>query len=280
MEVDDLDLDRAPRTRVRSVRVAVGVLIAVGVLVVAIMIQQRVETSAALHKGPWEFDVDFLPAWLPPGFSGELAALRNLPHEVPLRAATWNEDLASAIEKNPWIRRVEKLEKVGASVHFEAIFERPVIAVRGDGQFLLLDSSSTVIDVQPGEELSIEWGIAYYAPRRPAPAARAGERLTHPEFVELQSLVEVLWRDGIFDTYADKIPELTAKPVADGSLIWSILLSNGAELRWGRAPGSERVSPLSNREKLSNLRAVLDDWSNIGTTRLIVLSEETRPIRR
>ena len=79
MQLDDLDLDRESRPRRRTVRVGFVVCAVLAVLILALVIQRQVETSAALHRGPWNFEVDYLPAWLPPGFSGELLALRSLP---------------------------------------------------------------------------------------------------------------------------------------------------------------------------------------------------------
>ena len=144
--------------RAVAVRGAVLLLVVALLLFAAQGIRSRVEQRIAESDGPWELCLLEFPAWIPPDFRGELAGLDHLPETVALRTPRWREELRGRLESNPWVARVRSLERDGGQIHYELDLVRPVIGVRSEDGFLLVDSSGRVIDGVLGAVLDPSWG--------------------------------------------------------------------------------------------------------------------------
>ncbi|MFN0057092.1 MAG: hypothetical protein ACKVX7_01420 [Planctomycetota bacterium] len=237
-----------------------------------------VEESVAAYSGAWSFEMGELPPWLPVGFQGQLAQLKEIPQLVPLRSARWRELCTIAMSANPWVERVLALERQGLCVEFEAQLARPVVALRLREHFALVDAERRIIDLQPGFELDPAWGIPYYSPLSAPPRVAPGDRLEHEEFVELLALVQALRGARAFELWSDRLPEVRARLEADGSLLWYLCCSTGMEAAWGRSPGSRRICPLSVSTKIKNLSELMSNWDRLNGVRLVSLYQEPRAL--
>jgi hypothetical protein len=237
-----------------------------------------VEKSIAEYDGPWLFHFGALPGFVPPGFQGQLEQLRELPKRVSLRSAQWFERCTEAMTENPWIERVVELKREGGAVRFSAQLAQPIVALRLAAGFALVDRRGTVIDVQPGFELAPEWGIPFYCPLR-APAQLApGESLEDEEYRELVQLTVCLLDGKAMDRWNDRIPEIAARCLADGSLLWYLRCSNGMEIEWGRAPNAVKPCALPTATKLRSLSEAMAAWDRLQGVDLVTLSQEPRAL--
>jgi hypothetical protein len=257
--VDDLGTP-ARRGGGGGARRALSLLLAAIVLVVAsIAMERRVARNLAATEGTWRFDGASLPAWFPAGFSGALAEIDRLPEELPLRTASWRDRLAHALERNPWIERVEDVSREPEGIRFTARFLRPVVAVRAEEGYLLVDSTGRVIDLQPGRELLPSWGVPEcIVDGGDLPALAAGTRLEDPRFVEGLSLVRILWESRVLERFPGAIVALDSyTDEQTPGLLWRLHTEVGVFLYWGRAPASPHVSARPEEERIAALEEVL-----------------------
>lgn len=258
--VDDLGTPARGTAPARpAARALLLFLVAISLVIASIGMERRVARTLAATEGRWRFDGSTLPEWFPAGFIGALAEIDRLPETLPLRSATWRERVATALERNPWIERVEAVTRDPYGIGFSARFVRPVIAVRAEDGYLLLDSTGRVIDVQPGRELHPSWGVpeCILDERDLGPLA-PGMVLEDPTFEEGLSLVRALWESRTLERYPGAIPALDAYTEADTpGLLWRLHTTIGVALYWGRAPASDRVSARSVEEKVVTLEEVL-----------------------
>ncbi|MFQ5653502.1 MAG: hypothetical protein ACE5GW_02080 [Planctomycetota bacterium] len=262
--------DEARRPRARRILLAfTGILLlGGGIRATSLWMRHDVDRRLALEEGEWDLRLEALPNWLPGGFRGALGALDDLPATVPLRSARWRERLRNALEANPWIAHVSGLERHGGQIRFEATFPRPVVGVRADGGFLLVDSSGRVIDFQEGERLDRSWGIPEYlaldgATSRRSPGALLEEEGQGEEYRQLFALLRTLWEARVFETWPGAIPEISCEQLPAGDRRWRLILAHGTMLHWGRSPASELPSVLPLSAKLRNLRSVLEVWPRL-----------------
>lgn len=267
-----------PRNWPLRVGITCGLLLVC--LTASFIVRSRIDDAIAVESGDWRLWLQELPPWFPTGYRGSLVELDRLPETLSLRPPWGRDRLRSALEQNPWIDAVTSLERDGERIRFRARFARPIVGVRTVTGFALLDDDGRIIDSQPGGELYDEWRIPLYLPDAGVldPPPRPGTLLGSEEFVELVSLLDVLWEARVFDRWPGVIRDLVSEPAASGGRLWIIRLRNGIEAAWGRAPASPHLSPLSSRARLENLRRVLSRWQDLASTRDIELWTEKQPV--
>lgn len=242
-----------------------------GLLVVAIilggshLLRQGVEEDRSRAAGEWELHLDAVPTWIPAGFKGHLQELATIPRTVSLRSSYWRPRIVEALEENPWIERVERLDKEADGVRFEARFVRPVVGVQAQGGFLLCDSRGQVVDFAPGRDLSPSWRVpAYRSETGVLPRLESGAALGTPEFEQLFGLLQILWDGGIYERWASVLRRLTTRPRPDGDRFWILEAHQGPQLDWGRAPGNPRLAALPIERKLEHLERTLRQIDRLG----------------
>ena len=266
----------------RAVAVRGGVwLLGVALLLVGAQgIRFRVEQRIAESDGSWELRPLEFPGWIPPDFRGELAGLDHLPETVALRTPRWREELRTRLESNPWVAQVRSLERDGGRIHYELDLVRPVVGVRSEDGFLLVDSSGCVIDGVLGSLLDPCWGIPEYHPGGgPGPHLAAGERLGGEEIRQLLGLVERLARAHIFDRWPGVIREVYAHHGRDVDLFWVLYLEQGTRVEWGRAPGSRLAAAQSTEAKVRNLVETLRYWRDLDGAGVVEIFGDQAVVR-
>lgn len=257
----------------------VGLLLATGVAFhrLARGLRQHAEGQAQAVAGDWRVVLDGAPAWIPPGFEGQLADLALLPRQSSLVGSAWRDRLRESLAAHPWVRSVHRVDRDGPRIRFTADLARPVVGIRSVEGFLLCDSGGRVIDHQPGERLHEAWRIPSYRPEAgPLPVLRSGSLLVGPEYDELFDLLEVLWGASIYARYADLLPRLFTRSSATGDRFWWLVLEAGPDLDWGRAPG--RVDGIDAQRKVDHLLRVLKVRHALGEVPSVRLWEGFGPL--
>ena len=227
-----------------------------GVLVYA---KDEVDQRLARAGGVWSIDHGTLPSWCPHNFRGELDSLRSIPARVSLESLRWRDQVRVELLKNPWIARVQRIERIADGIGFEGEFVRPSVGVRCEGGWLLIDGAGRVIDFQEGDFLDESWRIPEYFPERGSlHRFDPGQSMSGSEFSELLSITAILWRERIFDRIPGFIHEIAANRDPAGKRLWSFHTNLGIPLRWGRAPASEAPKVCSIEQKLACLRKVIE----------------------
>lgn len=258
--VDDLGTPPSRGSGGSGVAQGFALLVAfVGVVAVSLLMERSVARNLASAGGRWSFEASSLPEWFPAAETGILDEIERLPEEVPLRTATWRERVAAALERSAWIERVDEVTRTADGIEFTARFLRPVMAVRDEDGYLLIDSAGRVIDRQAGRELHPSWGVPeYIIAGRDWPPLSPGTRIEDPEFEECLSLVRVLWEHRTFERFPGAIPAIDAYTQADTpGVLWRLHSSTGVALYWGRAPASVHISARPAEEKVRTLEEVL-----------------------
>lgn len=256
------ELIDAPRRSVSGVvslpvlmaSLALALVLAFGI----VEVKESVDLRIARAGGEWELEPRGLPAWMPVGFGGEMAALRELPETVSLRSVRWRQQVRGTLLDSPWIQRVGHIDLEGDRMTFEAEMTRPVVGVRCHQGFLLVDSTGVVIDLQHGDSLDSAWGIPEYVPEKGGiEPLDPGVPLIGQEFRELVGLLEVLWSEGIYQRWPGVLPQVTCRLDDGDRRLWHLTTSSGTHLYWGRSPSSNSAEVATIDEKITCLRKVL-----------------------
>ena len=280
------DLGTEVEAEIRGERAGLLVLIAVialAIIACSTWMEGRVAERLRITEGAWQFDRAALPAWIPSDFRGTLAAIERVPETVPLRSANWRRRVANALEANPWVESVQRIDRTSRGVTFSARFLRPVVAVQVIDGFLLLDSTRRVIDTLQGSELDPAWNLPIYYPQRSdLPLLAPGTLLDQPEFEECLAIVRELWEVRIPERFPGQIPSLECYAEARSpGLLWRLNTPHGVHLYWGRSPASEQVSLRSAQHKIRSLEEVLDAGEAIrGAGGISLYDEEPTVVGR
>ncbi|MAW78529.1 MAG: hypothetical protein CMJ95_14270 [Planctomycetes bacterium] len=227
-----------------------------GILVYA---KDEVDRRLARAGGTWSIDFGILPDWFPPGFKGQLESLQSVPSRVSLLSIRWREETQREVTENPWVARVERINRTAHGIGFEGQFNRPSIGVRCEGGWLLVDGVGRIIDFQSGDFLAEAWRIPEYIPEQgDLQRIDPGQILRGSEFAELLSVMAVLWQERIFDRVPGFIQELAVTRDEGGERLWRFHTNVGIPLGWGRAPASAAPKVSTIEKKLGCLRQILE----------------------
>lgn len=258
-----------------------GAILVVVALVVGLSayLKHRYEEDTTTAVGDWELQLDRIPQWIPGDFEGQLVALTEIPQRVSLRSSHWRRRVHEELENNPWIARVDHLEREGEGIRFRAEFVRPVVGIQARGGYLLCDSKGKVIDFQPGLNLESAWRVPEYRPERgPLDPREDLVLLSETEFEELFSLLEVLWQGGIYERWASVLQRINTRTNPEQDRFWLLEVDRGPNLDWGRAPASRRVIALDANRKLDHLNRTLRYLSELKDVPEIRLWEPGGPL--
>ncbi len=230
--------------------------------------------------GGWELSVDGAPRWWCESLLGGRSGILDLPDCVPLRTPYWRDRLERELASNPWIERVDAIERGAGSIRFRARVLRPVAALRAGDRFLVLSSVGQVLDALPAAHFFDRWAVPIWAPQRGLdPPAETGDTIEGDEAKQALAILTAIACAGVLDRWPGAIRELYALPAAGaGDLDWRLVLASETHLDWGRSPASRLPQPLATGGKLANLVEVLEDWERLKGAGLIEIGMESRPL--
>lgn len=254
-------------------------LTAVGLLVATQHMRLAVAERSAETAGGWQLARETLPAWWSASAGNAFDAMAALPDEIPLATAFWRERLESALGAMPWIDRVDSVERGDGAIHFRATVLRPVAVVRAGDGFVFLSSTGSVIDVARGASYRPQWAVPEWAPQEgPLDACEVGAPIGGDEVAQAVSILAAVVRHHVLERWPGAIREIHAQPLAGGDNAWRLVLANGTQLAWGRAPASRLPQPLSTARKVENLLSVMRDWERLDGAGVIEIGMAAQPL--
>lgn len=178
--------------------------------------------------------------------------------------------VAAALRANPWIRRVEKVERVYPDkirVRYE--FREPLLAVQTPHGYVFLDQEQIRL---PGVYASPARAdqIVVKGVRSPAPAE--GTEWVDPFIRASLELADLYRRDPLLGALGIRMID-ASNPV--GTLV--LQTAGGCSIHWGRAAAMAGSREIPERKKLDNLKRVLAYYPKLDGLEAVRVYVEEAP---
>lgn len=170
------------------------------------------------------------------------------------------KDVVQALERNPWVLRVNFVKKDfpdKLSVGLE--LRKPSAVFRKNGVFYLLDDEGVVLPTRYFSWPSDQGKTPYIQSARITRTPRAGERLEDAGIKAGIELVKFLKANNAHRLLGIKVVDVSnvgrGRSVGESDIVlWT---KDGVAIKWGCPPQCQQVDELSDSEKLKNLYSVV-----------------------
>jgi hypothetical protein len=208
--------------------------------------------------------VDVTPSWADPRTGEGVVHLRMSREEWSLFDETLVERIGRAFERNAWVKRVTRVERVfpdGLQVNFE-LRKAHLAVVKPDGIYVI-DRDGVRLPGVYAEPPACESAVRFtgLASRPPA----AGERWTDPEISTALEMAALAAREPLFakaKVAAIDLANFGARLDKRRPEI-ALVTAAGCTIEWGRAPSSRSVGEMPLADKLDNLRRAMEAWPGL-----------------
>jgi hypothetical protein len=231
--------------------------------VLIVLLIHRSAYSHFIRKDAFHLDVASLDTLSQPTWSHGLFDLDEILKERLGEDLYWYSPdvartMASRIERDPWVRTVNFVERTApGQVAIEVDFRRPVAAIERDGHYYLTDGEGIRLPGTYGAVPTI--GIPVVAVSGGEEAApNAGFAWESREICEAVSLINVLIESELPRAIA--VRSLTVEPYGgadDAGVRMVVYMGEYVPVIWGAGPIDERPWEALYPEKLHNLFAVI-----------------------
>ncbi|MBI5360146.1 MAG: hypothetical protein HZA48_06135 [Planctomycetes bacterium] len=186
------------------------------------------------------------------------------------------ETVAKHYEANPWVEKVDCVEKVFPDkLRVRLTLRKPVAVVEKSGWYYLVDAEETRLPGQYAQEETFQIGLSAIV-RVNEPLPEPGQKWTGDGVKSGIAVLQALKDNGfneMLKIYAVDVENIGGKmnPLQSEIVVWA---DNMVPVMWGKSPYSTKFGELSVDKKLENLKAVLSARPRLEGLRCVKIQFE------